>query len=307
VILGLARLVMITLSVYQRERPDLGGTPNQLIQTSGGPLEYAVLGEGSPLVVMHGSGGGSRQGLLMRYLLDTRRIQIISLSRPGYWGTPLETAPDIEQQGDRVVELLNALKIERATVLGHSVGGPAAAHFALRHPEHCLGLVLLSAVLPPPGAKLARGIRSMPAMFRAMDFSDWPLRVFIALISRVILPMMGWLKIRRMDQDNARRMVSELFEGMIPVSAWRVGTLNDHLRLGKTAMAFETCRVPALIIHGTADPVAAYEQAKAAAHVIPGAKLVTIEGGSHGIFASHYQEVSAEIEAFLLSLNANGD
>ena len=97
-------------------------SPNRLIQTSHGPLEYAVLGEGLPLVVMHGSGGGVRQGLVMRYLLDTRRIQIIALSRPGYWGTPLETAPEIEQQADRVVELLDALKIETAAVLGHSAG-----------------------------------------------------------------------------------------------------------------------------------------------------------------------------------------
>ena len=77
----------------------------KLIQTSHGPLEYAVLGEGLPLVVMHGSCGGVRQGLMMRCLFDTRRIQIIALSRPGYRGTPLETAPEIEQQADRVVEI----------------------------------------------------------------------------------------------------------------------------------------------------------------------------------------------------------
>ena len=58
-------------------------TEFRLIQTSHGPLEYAVLGEGLPLVVMHGSGGGVRQGLLMRYLLDTRRIQIIALGVTG--------------------------------------------------------------------------------------------------------------------------------------------------------------------------------------------------------------------------------
>ena len=282
--------------------PALEDAPNQLIQTSHGPLEYAVMGEGLPLVVMHGSGGGARQGLLMRYLVDTRRIQIIALSRPGYSGTPLETAPEIEQQADRVVELLEALKIERAAVLGHSAGGLPAAYFALRHPEHCLGLVLLSAVLPPPGERLARVIRSMPAMVRMLDFSDWPLRVFIALVRRVILPLMGWLNIRGLADENARHMVGELFEGMIPFSAWRAGTLNDHLRLGKIPLAFETCRVPALIAHGTADPAAAYEQAKAAADAISGAKLLTIEGGSHGIFATHYQEIGVEIEAFLLSL-----
>jgi pimeloyl-ACP methyl ester carboxylesterase len=97
-------------------------------------------------------------------------------------------------------------------------------------------------------------------------------------------------------------MVGELFESMVPVSAWRAGTLNDHLRLGKTPLPFEACRVPALIVHGTADPAAAYEQAKAAAAAVPGARLVTIAGGSHGIFATHYQQVGAEIEAFLRSL-----
>ena len=40
------------------------------------------------------------------------------------------------------------------------------------------------------------------------------------------------------------------------------------------------------------------------ADTVPGAKLVTIEGGSHGIFATPYQEVGAEIEAFLLSLKS---
>jgi pimeloyl-ACP methyl ester carboxylesterase len=183
--------------------------PTGLIQTSYGPLEYAVLGEGLPLVVMHGSGGGVRQGLVMRYLLDTRRIKIVALSRPGYWGTPLETAPEIEQQADRVVELLDALRIETVAVLGLSAGGPPAAHFALRHPERCLGLVLLSALLPPPNARLARMIRSMPVMFRVLGFSDWPLRVFIAFVRRVILPLMGLLNIRRLAQDEARRMISE--------------------------------------------------------------------------------------------------
>ena len=60
-----------------------------------------------------------------------------------------------------MVELLDALKIETAAVLGHSAGGPPAAHFALRHPERCLGLALLSAVLPPPYARLVRSIWSM--------------------------------------------------------------------------------------------------------------------------------------------------
>jgi len=275
------------------------------IQTSRGPLEYAVLGEGLPLVVMHGSGGGARQGLVMRYLVDTRRIRIIALSRPGYWGTPLETAPEIEQQGDRVVELLDALKIEKAAVLGLSAGGPPASHFALRHPERCLGLVLLSAVLPPPGERLARRIRSMPVAFRMLSFSDLPLRVFIAFVRRVILPLMGWFNIRGLGQQDARNMVAEVYQAMIPFSAWHVGTLNDHVRLGNTPLPFEACTVPALIVHGTADPAAAYRPAKAAADAVRGAKLVAIHGGSHDVFATHYQAVGARIEAFLLSLNAN--
>jgi pimeloyl-ACP methyl ester carboxylesterase len=204
-----------------------------------------------------------------------------------------------------VIELLDALRIETVAVLGHSAGGPPAAHFALRHQERCLGLVPLSALLPPPTARVARMIRSMPVMFRVLGFSDWPLRVFIAFVRRVILPLMGVLNIRRLAQDEARRMISEMFEGMIPSSAWRAGTLNDHLRLGKTPLALEACRVPTLIVHGTAD-TAVYEQARAAADAVSGAQVVFIEGGSHGIFATHYQEVGAEIEAFLLSLKING-
>lgn len=300
-----AGLVIATLPVYWRERaglPPLDGAPNQLLQTSRGPLEYAVLGTGIPLVVMHGSGGGARQGLVIRHLVNAGRVQIIVPSRPGYWGTPLETGPEIDQQADRTVELLDALKIKKAAVLGHSAGGPPAAHFALRHPERCLGLVLLSALLPPPGAMMARMIRTLPVTFRLLGFSDWLMWALITLVLRVMLPPMGRLNIRDLGEEQSRRMVSEIFAGMIPPRAWRAGTLNDHLRLGVTPLAFETCRVPALIMHGTADPAAAYEPAKAAADAIPGAKLLTIEGGSHGIFATHHQIVGAELESFLLAL-----
>jgi hypothetical protein len=73
--------------------------------------------------------------------------------------------------------------------------------------------------------------------------------VFIALVRRVPLPLMASLNIRRLAQ--ARRMISEACDGMIPASAWCAGSLNDHLRVGKTPLAFEACRIPTLIVHGT--------------------------------------------------------
>src|SRR5512144_1673531 len=61
----------------------------RMVQTSCGPIQYASVGEGPPLLVVHGAGGGFDQGLDLGAPLVRKGFRIIAVSRFGYLGTPL--------------------------------------------------------------------------------------------------------------------------------------------------------------------------------------------------------------------------
>ena len=109
-------------------------------------LEYAVVGAGTPVVVLHGSPGGIDAAALMAGFLPRDRISAILLSRPGYLGTELGNRATIDQQADLLAALLDHLRIGRTGVLSWSGGGPAGYRLAVRHPDRVDAIVAFAAV-----------------------------------------------------------------------------------------------------------------------------------------------------------------
>ena len=106
-----------------------------------GPLVWREAGSGDPLVFLHGLGGSrTAWGPQLRGLSD--RYRCIAWDMPGYGDAeriePL-TYPAIAA---RLVDLLDALEIEAATLIGLSFGGMHALHTALDHPRRVDRLVL---------------------------------------------------------------------------------------------------------------------------------------------------------------------
>src|SRR5918998_17378 len=108
-------------------------TGSYMVQTPCGPIEYALAGDGPPVLVVHGAGGGYDQGLEFGEPLVHRGFRIIAMSRFGYLRTPLPTDAAASAQADAHACLLDALKIRRAAVVGGCAGAPSSMQFALRH------------------------------------------------------------------------------------------------------------------------------------------------------------------------------
>src|SRR5215204_3835630 len=62
---------------------------SQMAETPCGPIEYAVVGNGPPVLVVHGAGGGFDQGLDIGAPLVEQGFRVIAMSRFGYLRTPL--------------------------------------------------------------------------------------------------------------------------------------------------------------------------------------------------------------------------
>ena len=115
------------------------------VQTAIGPLSVNAAGDGPPVVLLHGL-GATKVSLLptLAALAETHRA--IALDLPGFGDSvkPILGAYDAPFFARAVVALLDALEIERADVIGNSMGGRVALELGLSHPERVGRLGLLA-------------------------------------------------------------------------------------------------------------------------------------------------------------------
>jgi pimeloyl-ACP methyl ester carboxylesterase len=113
-------------------------------QTRHGVIEYAAWGEGAPVLVIHGAGGGFDQGQLIAEAFGGDGVHWIAISRFGYLGSALPADASPSAQADAIVDLLDSLGVERVSIMAFSGGTPPALQFAERYPERVERMALLS-------------------------------------------------------------------------------------------------------------------------------------------------------------------
>ena len=272
--------------------------------TPHGPVEYTLSGEGPlTLLALHGAMGGHDQAELLARTVGPPEFRVLSLSRPGYLGTPLSVGKTPEQQADVYAELLDALGIPQVAAMAISGGGPSAIHFALRHPDRCRCLVLISTTggkvteRLPMAFHLLKLLGRWPALLRFMQgkaSKDLETNLRRSITSPVILA-------RALQDPEVRPLLEEMMRmGADRVSERLAGTFNDVTVTRTRDYPLEEIAVPTLVVHGTADPFVPFEQhGKVLASRIPGAELFAVEGGEHMTIFTHRDVVRPRVVEFL--------
>jgi pyruvate dehydrogenase E2 component (dihydrolipoamide acetyltransferase) len=117
------------------------------IEAGGRRLRYLEMGEGAgtPIVMIHGFGADLNSWMFTQPVLSEDR-RTIALDLPGHGGSIKDVgAGDPDTLADALDAAQQALGIERAHLVGHSMGGAIAALAALRHPERASSLTLIAA------------------------------------------------------------------------------------------------------------------------------------------------------------------
>lgn len=278
-----------------------------VVQTRLGRVEYAKEGATGPVVLaIHGAMGGFDQGLILaRAAFGILSHRAVAPSRPGYLGTPMQSGRTPEQQADLHAALLDALGHDSAVVIAVSGGGQSAVQFALRHPERCGALILVSACTAPLMAKIPFRFHVMKLLARIPGVAS-RLRAKVARnplkAAERSIPDPD-LRSRTVQHPEAGPLLFALQLSTMEQMATRLpGTEND-IAQSRAPFAYpvEQITVPTLILHGAQDEIVPVIQATTLHHKIPASRLMVTQDGAHVTLFTHLDSVRTEVAGFLQS------
>lgn len=278
-------------------------TQPERIETGCGSVEYAAVGAGPVVIALHGAMGGYDQSLILAQTVGPQNCRYLAVSRPGYLGTPISAEnASPAGQADLLRALLDTLEIETATVLAISGGGPAALEFAIRHPNHCAGLVLLSTVSGPNTSPIPLSFKIRKNLARIPWLVEKMAAKAVADLERVAArAVQDAQQLERLKQDEK---TWPLFTEMLQSTFRRMnerlkGTDNDIAISHRDSFALESISCPVLVVHGDADSVADPGHAAEFGRRLKNAQLHLIKDGPHVAIFTHRGQVQELVATFL--------
>lgn len=251
-------------------------------------IYYEAAGQGQPFVMLHaGIAHSAMWDPQFEYF--AHKYRVIRYDQRGF-GKTVTTSKEIDRRAD-LLALLDRLGVERAILMGCSMGGSTALDFTLEHPERVAALILIDAGASgfEPPQELVKQWEEQDAAFAAGD------------LERVIaLELAMWVdgpnrtaeqvnpdvraKVRAMELDNFKIDADDYRS--VPLDPPAAGRLN-HIK------------VPTLVIVGTGDQPYVVENAQRLAREIPNAQLLMLEKLGHLPSLEKPEEVNRGIEEFL--------
>lgn len=299
-------IIMSTyLSAMGQVSATLASQQSQLVETRFGTLEYGDVGDGPPILMIHGTGGGFDQGLYFFKKLSSQGYRVIAPSRFGYLRSTMPADPSPENQADAYIDLIDALGVEKIVVAGGSAGALSALQFAIRHPERCAALLpIVPATFAPnrPAARPWSPVQKFVAQsVLKSDFLFWAgLTTMQNRVTQILLATDISLVAAASVEEKAR--VKEILWSILPVSEKVEGLLWDARYSGNPqSMPLEKITAPTLTISLEDDRFLTVDAARHIASTVPGAHLIVYPTGGH-VWVGHDTEIFDAIRKFLNSI-----
>jgi len=265
--------------------------PGRILRVDGVDLHYVDAGDGPPLLLLHGLGGSTFGFRYLIPLLSPRfRLLALDLKGFGYSERPPDGDYSLTAQARLVKGFLDALNIERAAVLGHSLGGAVALHLAADFPERVERLILVSSA---SDKEMRRGVRG-------------------ARLLRPFLPVVGaftlqnrWFRERSLRSGcyDPAYVTPEVMEGYLRPSRIRgyIRSLGRLMVDRKNDLPLDPSAIcqPTLIIWGEGDRWLPPSRGRALEETLPDSRLVTVERAGHLVLEEQPEESARAISDFL--------
>tara|TARA_A100001037_G_scaffold174792_1_gene156762 strand:+ start:762 stop:1562 length:801 start_codon:yes stop_codon:yes gene_type:complete len=233
-------------------------------------VNYIEEGDGFPIVLIHGLAGDHTAWLpQIAAFKDTYRV--VAIDNPGSGeSSPVDAPCTTEELADTMIALMDNLVIDKAHVVGRSLGGLIGQHMMLRAPERIQSMVLAASTprVDPIGKRILENMREV--LEWRDNWADWA-------------------------RHSAHMFVSPAFYNDNPEAMARIAALvgNEarskisYVNLNHTALTHDTSdrlgdiSCPTLIMAGRQDPICSMQGTDELSSAIAGSETVIFENSSH--------------------------
>lgn len=261
---------------------------DRYIPTVLGRLRLRVAGQGPailfwPSLLMDGS----------MWLAQARhfapRYTVILVDSPGHGGSePLTRMLTFEECARCIVQILDALGIDKAHHVGNSWGGMIGGTFAALYPERIGAAVLMNATASRAPLRQRLEFRLLTAAARRLGFRPF--------VSRATQAFIGPTTAR--EKPQVAQQIRQTMAGLdVRSVCWAIDSVVPA-RPDQRAL-FGRIRTPVLVLAGIEDPTFPVPETTEMAKAIPGAEFLVMDGTGHLAGLERPEEVNGIIEGFL--------
>lgn len=249
-------------------------------------VHYEVFGKGRPVLFLHGWLGSWRYWLPSMEVASSY-FRTYAFDLIGFGDTYQRSIePSIGAYGEQVIRFLDALGIERITLVGHSMGGMVALKTAIEHPERIERVVTVGA--PIVGSSLAPLLKmtAFRPIARSMNALPWVTKRLFHYF---------------LKEANEQDMLEILEDSVKPTADSVRASVRSMMRTDLRPDLPRLC-VPSLVIHGTRDDIvmpSQIEVIRRAQITSPYLRQLSIQGSRHFPWADQSDLFHAQLLEYL--------
>ena len=260
-------------------------------------IHYYEAGSGSPIILLHGSGPGATGWSNFRPNIGplARDFHVYAVDMPGWGESDTQTDDTGRDHPQALIDFMDTLGLERAALVGNSMGGMTSLGAAIRFPERVSHLITMGAPAPgvdifSPGGGWSEGLKVLMAAYRDPS----PERI------KQLVQIMCYDQSMATDELANLRSAAALShpEHLASWNAVFDGPPQHNPYFDLTRQLGEIT-APTLAIHGRDDRVVNYEHSLRFVSGIPDSRLLLINRCGHWVQIEHAAEFNRTVAEFI--------
>ncbi|GGF35954.1 alpha/beta fold hydrolase [Echinicola rosea] len=250
-------------------------------------LNYKKVGQGKPLIILHGLFGSADNWLSIAKELD-EDYTIYLLDQRNHGDSPQSDEWSYKAMVDDLATFMTSQGLEAAYIMGHSMGGKTAMNFALRHPNKVKKLIVADIApryYPPHHQTILKGLNAIDMdNLKSRKEADETLSEHIpeAGIRQFLMKSLG--------RDDDRKFIWKI---NLPVITEKIDNVGEGIDSDKVYDG------PTLFMRGANSDYIQDKDKEDLEKYFPEYKLITIKNAGHWLHAEQPDAVAATVKAFL--------